>query len=186
VGPSGIAASSSPLGVPADSNGTTRVALAASDPRSSALYGAAWALAYVSQLAGTGIQALSLSGLARRGAVSAFPGDGVRIHDPAYLVLQRLTRASKALKTVVSDPSRLAALLLERDDGRELMVANLTGEGADITLDEWTSRHGMTVLDAQTLPEFANTDDPWHVLRRIVRSEIHLEPYAVASLVDVL
>lgn len=185
IGPSAIAAPSSPLGLSADSDGISRVALAAIDPRSSALYGAAWLLGYVSQLAVSGIEALTLARLGGPNALLAFTADGAMTKHPPFFVFERLTRASAALKTDVSDPARIAALLLERDGGRELIVANLAGESVDAALEGWPSARDMTVLDAESLRAFANIDDPWRALRRSVPDgRIRLGPYAVASLVD--
>jgi hypothetical protein len=161
------------------------VALAAIDPRTSALFGAAWLLGYVSQLATSGIRALTVLRLAGPNGMMARAANGTLTRHPSFFVFQRLTRAPKVLKVETSDPARVAALMIERDGGREMMLANLTNQDVDLACEGWPSPSAMTMLDTEGLRAFASADDPWRALRRGVSSgRIRLGPYAVASLVD--
>jgi hypothetical protein len=185
MGPNAIAARSSPLGLSADSDGTSRVALATIDPRSSALYGAAWLLGYVSRLAASGVETLTMLRLTGANGMLALAGDGAVTRHAPYFVFERVARASQALEAVVSDPARVAALLLDRGDGRELLVANLTAEVVDVAFEGFAPACGMTVLDAENIRAFAGSDDPWRTLRRSVNAgNVHLKAHAVASVTE--
>ena len=102
LGPSAIGASASPLGAQPDSDASRRLALARHDPRSRALFGAAWLLGYVASCITAGVDGLSLltllgpSGLLRDVAGRLCPC-------PAYYALQTLQegqhwQASDALR----------------------------------------------------------------------------------------
>lgn len=138
VGPSSIAARHSPLGPQPLSDGTRRLPLARRDPRSRALFAAAWALGHVAGLAYAGARAVTVMSL--RG------GDGIvddqaagPLRHPVYGLLQRLGRPAALLAVQVSDPARLAVLALRRDGRSELLLANLTAEPLTVELD---GRHG--------------------------------------------
>lgn len=127
VGPNAIAARASPFGAQPAGDGTRRIALAAIDPRSSAQFGAAWALGHVAAFAGAGVQAITLGALAGpRGLVAVDGGHLVR--HPAYAVLQTLGRPAERLACEVSHPGRIAALALRHGTRTRLLLANLTAE----------------------------------------------------------
>jgi hypothetical protein len=186
VGPSGIAAPASPLGLSAESDGAARVALARIDPRSTALFGAAWLLGYIAQLACSHVQSVTISRLTGVSGILGMDSYGAMIRHPPFHVLQRLMRASIAFATSISDASRVAALLVESSQGRELILANLTGDDLDLALTGWASTSDVTVLDERSCGLFATTPDPWRRLaRRTHAKNIRLLPYAIASLVSV-
>lgn len=136
VGPSSIAARHSPLGDQPISDGTRRLALARRDPRSRALFGAAWALGHVAALAYAGARAVTVMGL-RGGDGIVDDKAAVPLRHPVFGVLQRLGRSAALRAVHVSDPARLAALALERQGRSELLLANLTAEPLTVTLDRW-------------------------------------------------
>ncbi len=133
VGPSAIAARSSPLGAQPPSDGTRRLALAAIDPRSRAQFGAAWALGHVGGLASAGVQALTLLSLSGASGVVAVTGETIVRH-PSFDVLATLGRAAERLATTVSAPECIAALALRRANQRLVWIGNLTPEPVTVEL----------------------------------------------------
>ena len=179
VGPSTIAARRSPLGNQPRVDGTRRVALAAQDPRCRGLYGAAWTLGYVAQFANAGgVEALTLmSLLGPCGIVRCVAGERLVRH-PVYFVLARLGAAARVCGIAVSEPQRVAALALDRDGTRELLLANLTGEPVDIHLDGWATSTRAWVLDADCAQHGWQPQDP----RAWAAPQLRLPPYAVGRL----
>ena len=181
IGPSTIAVRNSPLGKQPQTDGTRRVALAAQDPRCRGLYGAAWALGYVAQFAHAGaVQALTLMSLGGpSGIVQRLTGAGLLRH-PAYFVLARLGAAARVCSVSVSDLTRVAALALDRDGGRELLLANLTGEPVDIHLDarRWAASARVSILDA----DCANQGWLSCSTSPLASTPLRLPPYAIGCL----
>ncbi|MBM3595638.1 MAG: hypothetical protein FJX31_07635 [Alphaproteobacteria bacterium] len=128
IGPSAIAARSSPIGAQPDSDGQRRIPLAARDPRDRALFGAAWLLGYVSQLVGAGVETLTLRSLT---------GDrGLLATDltpyPSFHLVALLGSPATCASVTVSDSRRVAALHLSRDERPLLLLANLTADRVDV------------------------------------------------------
>ena len=94
VGTSAIGMQASPLGAQPDSDGSRRLALARHDPRSRALFGAAWLLGYVASCVAAGADSLSMlmllgpSGLLREQAGRLRPC-------PAFYALQLLLEGQR-------------------------------------------------------------------------------------------
>ena len=137
IGPSAIAARSSPLGAQPPSDGTRRLALAAVDPRSRAQFGAAWALGHVAGVAQAGVQAITLLSLRGPNGVMALDGQGqgasVTRH-PVFHLLSQLGRPARRLGVAVSQPQRLAALALQRGGPPLLLIGNLGPEAVEVEL----------------------------------------------------
>lgn len=133
VGPSAIAARASPLGAQPSSDGTRRLALAATDPRDRAAFGAAWALGHAAAFAGAGVQAITLLALTGPQGVLAVEGERITKR-PAFDVLALLGRPAERLAVGVSDPQGLAALALRRGGETTLAVANLAPRALTIAL----------------------------------------------------
>ena len=183
VGPSTIATRKSPLGKQPQTDGMRRVALAMQDPRCRGLYGAAWSLGYIAHLAVSGVDAITLMNLSGPSGVLGSADGGVARRYPAYFVLERLQAPARVCNVSVSEPSRIAALALDRKANRELLLANLTGEVVDVQLDGWAGSYDASIMDADTWSAFFSAPDAWDGLRRRAQnSRLRLEPYAVASL----
>jgi hypothetical protein len=180
VGPSSLATRASPLGAQPASDGTRRVALASHDPRCRALFGAAWALGYIAQLAQKGVDAITLFRLSgRSGLIDS--SDGRAIASPVYFVLSEMRLGARVYGTSVSQPTRVAALGLARPDRRQVMLANLTGEAVEIALEDWPAQCEASSLDARYWEGF----DSWRSARRLARSARQcLEPYSVVVLAE--
>lgn len=183
IGPSGIAARSSPLGSQPATDGMRRIALARCDPRCRGLFGAAWLLGYVAQCALAGADAVSVLSLTGDSGVVARAGERVLTGYPAYFVLARLHAPARVCSVSISDPSRIAALALSRDDKRELLLANLTGDALDVKLDGWAASFPASIMDARSWSAISWLSHGWNASRRTPpSSHLRLEPYAVASL----
>jgi hypothetical protein len=183
IGPSSIATRKSPLGSQPETDGMHRIALARQDPRCRGLYGAAWSLGYVAQLAIAGVDAITLMSLSgASGVLGPADGDAVRRY-PAYFVLERLQAPARRCSVSVSEPSRIAAVALRRKVNRELLLANLTGDVVDVQLDGWAGPYDASIMDGQAWATVFSVPDAWNASRRRAQnSSLRLEPYAVASL----
>ncbi|MDE2452692.1 MAG: hypothetical protein KGL43_03780 [Burkholderiales bacterium] len=174
IGPSAIAARSSPLGAQPPSDGTRRIALAAVDPRSRAQFGAAWALGHVVGLAQHGVQALTLLSLrGAQGIVTLESGGGVTRH-PAFHLLRQLGRPARRLSVQVSQPQRIAALALQRDGRPLVVIGNLGPEPAEVQVEGLAAASRQLALDASR-----DEAPAWRAAGTADRT-LRLEPYAVA------
>lgn len=173
VGPSGIAARASPLGAQPPSDGRRRLALAKTDPRSRAQFGAAWALGHVAGLAQAGVQAVSLLSLCGAAGLLSVEAGIVR-HRPAFHVLARLGPPARRVVAEVSDAQRIAALALWREGRLGVLVANLRGEPAEVQVSGLPAASTLQMLDAE--PDAPPT---WRVAGSVA-GLIRLAAYAVA------
>ena len=181
IGPSTIAARSSPLGNQPPSDGTRRLALARQDPRCRGLFGAAWSLGYVAQFAMAGVESISLMSLTGDSGIVKLDGDAL-IRYPTYFLLTRLCEPARLRQVTVSDPARVAALALSRGDRKELLVGNLTGHDVDVDVDVSVSSGSVAIMDAESWASFRLLADPWETMRQRAASPRHrLGPYAVMS-----
>ena len=184
VGPSGLAAPRSPLGAQPASDGTRRLALARRDPRSGALYGAAWLLGHVAALAPAGPQGLSMLGLG--------PGDGLFTDDgqalrrcPAWFVLRELRHPARLRAVSVAQPQALAALALQRGNGEEIVLAaNLAAVPIDVATDGLPAGR-LDVLDAASWRDHQGSGrpDPWRPSQH-PGGAWRLPPHAIARFVS--
>ena len=184
IGPSSIAARASPLGSQPKTDGTRRIALAQQDPRCRSLYGAAWLLGYVAQLATTGVDAITLMSLSGSTGILA-PADGdVAKRYPSYFVIKALRGPARVWEVTISEPSRIAALALARGSERELLLANLTGDAVDVEVKDWAASFDVAIMDAHAWEtSLSTTADPWTAKRRCAEStRLRLQSYAVARL----
>jgi D-apionolactonase len=140
VGPNAIAARSSPLGAQPPSDGTRRLALASTDPRTRAQFGAAWALGHVVGLAQPGVQAITLLSLCGANGVLALEGESCRRY-PAFDVMAALGQPAQRWPVQVSQPQRVAALVLLRSGSPLLLLGNLTAEPVDLEV------HGLPGIE---------------------------------------
>lgn len=180
IGPSAIAVRRSPLGGQPVTDGMRRMALAGRDPRSRALFGAAWALGYWAQALRSGVEALTLGSLSRETGLCESGPDGDLRLLPAGRVLSRLSdRPTRAFDVASSSPGRLAALAFEAPGGCETLLANLTGTPVDVAIEGWLPED-VAILDAASCGRLG---DGWAEERsRFAAPSLRLQAYAVASL----
>ena len=147
VGPSAIGSSASPLGAQPDSDGSRRLALARHDPRSRALFGAAWLLGYVASCVKAGVDGLSVltllgpSGLLREQAGRLRPC-------PAFYALQSLNEGQR---WHASDSlQELGVVCLTRKDAQAatlVLLANLSTQ--EVTVPPEAIRPSQDVPDCR-------------------------------------
>jgi hypothetical protein len=182
VGPSGIAARASPFGTQPASDGMHRIALARNDPRTRGLFGAAWMLGYVAQLATIRVDAITLMSLTGEAGIVGTDEEGAFVRFPPYFVLERMRGPANVRRVAVSEPSRVAALALSRDGRHELLVANLGVEPIEAEI-EGLSQARVAMLDAGTWQAFASGAAGWqYSLCPLRANRVRLDAFAVASL----
>lgn len=169
VGPSAIGALASPLGAQPPSDGTRRLALARHDPRSRALFGAAWLLGYVAHGVVAGFDSLSIvtltgtSGLLRDEAGTLRPC-------PAFFVLQALLAGGPEWTATTSESWVALA------SGKTRLVANL----APVETTVPSTHAGGKLLDAASWAAFESSGGtPWRPLAGPQRM-LRLPAYAVS------
>ena len=180
--------SASPLGAQPDSDGSRRLALARHDPRSRALFGAAWLLGYVASCVQAGVDSLSVltllgpSGLLREQAGRLRPC-------PAFYVLQLLQEgqrwhASDSLQSlgVVSLTRSVAhattLVLLANLGSQEVAVAP---EAIVPSQDMAGSQVQMIDAAAWQAFEAGSSSSPWRSVRAN-GAPLCLPPLAIAQL----
>jgi hypothetical protein len=142
-------------GDPAPNPDNLRVPMARRDPRQRGLFGGAWTLGAMAELAPGGIDAVTLGALA--GAFALV--DGTSLH-PIYHVVAGMAAAAgkRVIRVNGLAPRRIAGLAHETPDGARLWLANLTAEPQTVTLPKAVAR--SAVLDETTFgaaagdPEF--------------------------------
>ena len=183
IGPSIIGARRSPLGSQPETDGTRRVALARRDPRCRGLFGAAWVLGYVAQMARAGVDAVTLMSLTGpAGVIGDDDGDGLTA-TPVGHVIQRLAERARLREVIVSDPTRVAALALDRERGSELLLANLTGEAIDVELSGCDPQLRCAIIDTESCAAGGSAAGFGSGARTVSIGEgLRLGAYAVASI----
>ena len=103
---------------------------------------------------------------------------------PAFAVLDRLRGPARVPDVEVSEATRVAALGLVRDEGRELLLSNLTGEPVDVEITGWQASSSCAILEAETCAALGADADVWSAGRRSsAGSRVKLGAYGVVSLV---
>ncbi len=128
LGPASIAMRRNPYGeAPAANRTLARLAMADSDPRHRAQFGAAWTVAYAAAVAPLGIDVLSLQ--ASHGASGPLP-EGGTTPVPCWSVLRRLSAAAgKRVIPVTVSSAGISALAWENDNGSpEGIAANVSDQ----------------------------------------------------------
>ena len=182
VGPSGIAARSSPLGNQPESDGSRRLAMARLDPRSGALYGAAWVLGHVAAFAHAGVDAVSVLGLGMGEGLILAQGDRLQL-SPAAFVLRELSAAMRIRPVSINRTAHIAALALDHNAGSTLLVANLSGDVTEVETGGWPAGTA-SVMDAASWISHATGDGPgpWRPVHLLPGTRLQLPAYAIAKL----
>jgi hypothetical protein len=188
LGPSWLGARASPLGRQPVSDGCQRVPLAAVDPRSHGLFGAAWLLGHMAGAAQAGVNALTLPALAGDQA-SDRHGGRARVASPTEAMLEvcmqwqglqaiELQPISTRLAPLFNWP--LAAVMGVGPAGREILVANLTEQSQPL---DWHHAGQWASMDAQSWSRYEASPDrsPWDD-RGVCPPQLVLNPYAVARI----
>ena len=181
VGPSGIAALRSPLGNQPDSDGSRRLALARRDPRSTALFGAAWVLGHVAALAHAGVDAVSVLGVGAGEGLILAQGERLGLSPAAY-VLQELGAATR-VRPASTGTAHIVALELDHSAGSTLLVANLSSESTGLDLSGWPAGTAWA-MDASSWIAHAGGEGPgpWRPVHLPSGAWLHLPACAIAKL----
>jgi hypothetical protein len=169
IGPSSIGCRDNPHGKTFTPNpNNERICLVRMDPRQRGLFGAAWTLGYVSSLAPTGVETVSLGaptgplGIVHRAGEAKQPhydGLGRNAVYPAYHVVAGLTRAAGArlVAATSSDDTRVRCLAYRAQGATLLWLANMTAQDQAVNVAHAGASPFGIVLD-ETSFERATTD----------------------------
>ncbi len=158
----GIGLDTPPAGEPATNPDNCRHTLGGSDPRHRGLFGAAWTLASIAELARSGVAAVSPAALVGgAGIVHArlpseqpwFDGLTDRAVYPVFHVVSAMAKAAgrACVEAVASDRSRIAAVAFrEADGGTSLWLANLRDTPQRVVLPEAAGGAAVASLDETT------------------------------------
>ena len=195
IGPSSIGCRDNPHGKTFTPNpDNQRICLVKTDPRQRGLFGAAWTLGYLSSLAPTGVETISLGaptgplGIIYRKTDHAQPyydGLGRDAVYPAFHVIAGLTRAAGArlVSAVSSDDATVRCLAYRAKDATLLWLANVTAGEQTVTIAHQGTNLFGAMLDESTFGKA--TVDPrgfqksWTALGG---ARLKLSAYAVAAL----
>jgi hypothetical protein len=192
VGPSAIGLRMNPYGEgPMANPDNIRQAMNGMDPRQRGLFAAAWSLGFVARFATGGAEAITLGGgvgefgiaYARMDYQQPYFDEEGGVY-PVYHVFKGLASlAGQPLVEVAnSQPCEIQAIAVERDNGVEIWIANLTSRTKIV---EWTTEFaGRAAVLAGSVFELASRDsDVMNSLEReFTDKELTLAPYAVARL----
>ena len=169
VGPSAIGCRDNPHGATFTPNpANERVCLAQADPRTRALFGAAWTLGYVATLARTTVDAVTFGaptgplGFIHCAANAPQPWfektPGAQVY-PAFHVLTGLARSAgcRQVTATSSDNTKIETLAWKAKGGTVLWIANLTANDQAIALSGLRGEAFVSILDEARFVE-ATTD----------------------------
>ncbi len=204
VGPSGLAAPRSPLGAQPPLHRERPLTLARSDPRSGALFGAAWLVGHVAGLIAGGALAISLRGLGLEDGLLLPDPEGWR-RSPASFALEALLAPATRMRGQVWAGGPWARVDSEGEAGPCMLVAHLgaqrrllgevmgdviSDEISDVISGKGGDRRGegllagdrpvrLQVLDAASWQAYcAGAPSPWRESAEGARTP--LGPYALA------
>jgi hypothetical protein len=194
AGPSALAMRANPYGTaPMANPDNIRQAMNRIDPRQRGLLGAAWYLGYFAHMARAGTSAVTLGGgVGPFGIVAAKMDYAQPFFDeaggvyPAYHVFKGLAEIGGARMIATSPtPAReVQAVAAEREDGtRVVWLANLTGEGRNVTLDPAVKDGRIFILDAGSfVAAAADREAATNLARPFSGATVKLGPYAIARI----
>jgi hypothetical protein len=195
IGPSSIGCRDNPHGKTFTPNpGNQRICLVKMDPRQRGLFGAAWTLGYLSSLAPTGVETISLGaptgplGIIYRKTDTKQPyydGLGRDAVYPAFHVVAGLTRAAgaKLVSAASSDDASVRCLAYRAKGATLLWLANMTAGDQAVTIAHEGANLFGVLLDESSFGKA--TTDPrgfqkgWTALSS---PKLKLAAYAVAAL----
>ena len=190
VGPSAIGMRMNPYGAaPMENPGNIRQAMNRNDPRQRGLLGAAWALGYYAHFARGGFKTIAFGGTTGAFGLVSTPEDWPepwydehRGLFPIFHTMRGLAGLSghKMLELSISAPSIVQGIAVERPEGRELWLANLTGKDQQVLLPALTRR--IAVLNASRFVEASQTPDLLDQLISDSSTELTLNSFAVARI----
>jgi hypothetical protein len=195
IGPSSIGCRDNPHGKTFTPNpDNQRICLVKMDPRQRGLFGAAWTLGYLSSLAPTGVETISLGAPTgplgiiyrktdyRQPYYDGLGGDAVY---PAFHVVAGLTRAAGArlVSAVSSDDATVRCLAYRAKDATLLWLANMTArEQAVSIVHQGASLFGVMLDESTFAMATANPRGFQKGWTALSAAGLKLTAYAVATL----
>jgi hypothetical protein len=193
VFPTAVSMRDNPYGaVPAENPKNIRQAMNRVDPRERGLIGAAWYAGYLAHAARAGLDAVTLAAVAGPSGVIYAPQDhaqpwfdeaGAAVY-PHYHVLAGYAALTGGVHSATcSDARSVQALAVATPLGMRVLLANLTGEAVDVSIDGLGGGAKAIVLDEDSFAA-ACADPGWHAKApaQAIKGALRLAPYAVAEI----
>lgn len=195
IGPSHIGNSFNPYGASyAENPSGGRVAMARVDPRHRALFGAAWHLGYLSQVADGGLEAVTMAspagdfGIVYSKRPHAQPWfdetRGAKVY-PVYHVIRGLAAAagSKHIAALSNDTDRVRALAWRKGRTTHVWLANLRDEPAEVKLSGLPrGKATLMLLDEVSFEAAARDPDFGDKSAPFTGRTVELGPFAIARI----
>jgi len=194
VGPSAIGCRDNPHGATFTPNpDNERICLVKADPRSRALFGAAWLLGYIATFARTGIESMTVSGLTGpRGVIYRRTSNQQPYFDslsgpavfPAYHVVAGLMNSSgqKLVESTSSNDQKVCCFAHRGKNGSTLWIANLTAQNQNVQITGGKGAMVGTVLDESSFEMATTRPVEFQKSWKAMSGKLMLKPYAVAVL----
>ncbi len=171
LGPSALSARASPLGRQPRSDGQKRMALAARDPRSRGMFGAAWLLGHLAMAARAQVQAVTLPALQGEDGLYWLSGGAWHMTPSAVLLqvclqwrsLQHVELQAEADGSAVGPAWPLTAITGHNERFQQILLANLSAQAQTLhwahggPLAQWSCLDAESWLKHQESP----TSSPW-------------------------
>jgi hypothetical protein len=192
VGPSAIGLRMNPYGeAPMANPKNIRQAMNGMDPRQRGLFAAAWTVGFVARFAQAGASALTLGGMvgefgiayAKTGYPQPWYDENGGVY-PVYHVIKGLSALSgqPLIDVTISRPREFQAIAVQRDEGIEVWLANLTDQSQTVDLKVDVDGH-LSILSASAFEQATRDYSAMDSLARPFHEEIvSLPPYAVGRL----
>jgi hypothetical protein len=165
-------------GDPAPNPNNERVPMARLDPRQRGLFGAAWTLGAMAELAAGGVDAVTLGALAGEFALAHEAG----VY-PIYHVVAGMAQAAgrRGIAATSSDRSRIACLAHETPGGARIWLANLTEEPLAVSLPTLSAARGAA-LDETTFAAAAGDPAFMRTAAQPVGGTLEIGAYGVVCI----
>lgn len=194
VGPSAIGCRDNPHGATFTPNpDNERICLVKADPRSRALFGAAWLLGYIATFARTGIESMTVGApTGPRGVIYRRTSNMQPYFDslsgpavfPAYHVVAGLMNSSgqKLVESTSSNDQKVCCFAHRGKNGSTLWIANLTAQNQDVQIAGGKGAMFGTVLDESSFDMATTRPIEFQKSWKAMSGKLMLKPYAVAIL----
>ncbi len=194
VGPSAIGCRDNPHGATFTPNpDNERICLVKADPRSRALFGAAWLLGYIATFARTGIASLTVGApTGPRGVIFRKTANTQPYFDslsgptvfPAYHIVAGLMNGAgqKLVESTSSNDRKVRCFAHRGKKGTTLWIANLTAENQKVKIGGGKGAIVGTMLDESSFKLATTKPRDFQKRWKSMRNSLTLKPYAVAIL----
>jgi hypothetical protein len=194
VGPSAIGCRDNPHGATFTPNpDNERICLVKADPRSRALFGAAWLLGYIATFARTGIESMTIGATTGpRGVIFRRTNNKQPYFDslsgpavfPAYHVVAGLMNSSgqKLVESTSSNDQKVCCFAHRGKNGSTLWIANLTAQNQNVQIAGGKGAMSGIVLDESSFEMATTRPIEFQKSWKAMSGKLMLKPYAVAIL----